>query len=425
MRRRIPTAIAGLGVLLLLVALLWKVFAPGQLVKYKTDVDKTPHEVGSVTLYVDPSTTAPVARPTVFTLDVLAHLHVVNHSSSTVVVDLDQTQKIGPLPAAQANLQYVFNRRSMRNKTDNRAWAYQSSTVVDRSPNYAVIFPLHTGRGPYSMWKDETGSAFAATRVGNGTTKVGSTSLITMHGQLTNVPVQSYYIATLKSQGIPQSLTLAQLTPQLKAQGIDPALLTSTVLPRLSAADRATINSLLAQPINLKYLLTGGTTWMVEPTTGVITSIAVNQTFSVQPDITAIGRIQTILAKQQYANDKIVGAGATTLARLVAKPPTTRVLKVAYAQTPASVAEITRYAQSLADQQNLVEDGIPLTLLIIGLVVLFVGVVLEVLRRRRTAAGPTGGPGAGPGDPAYPVEPDAGRTGLTRPAEPRPEQPPA
>ncbi|MGF7233919.1 MAG: porin PorA family protein [Frankia sp.] len=404
MRRRIPVVIAGLGVLLLLLALLWKVFAPGQLVKYKTDVDKTPHEVGSVTLYVDPATTAPVAKPTTFKLDVEARLHVVNHTSSTVVVDLDQTQKIGPLPTAHANLQYVFNRRSMKNKTDDRAWAYQPSTVVDRSPNYAVIFPLHTGRGPYSLWKDETGSAFPATRVGNGTTKVGGTDLITMHGRIENAPVQNYYIATLRSQGIPQSLPLAQLAPQLKAQGIDPTLLTTTVLPRLSATDRATINSLLAQPVNLKYLLTGDTTWLVEPTTGVITSIAVDQTFSVQPDITAIGRIQTILSKPQYANDKTVGAGASTLAKLVAKPPTTRVLRVAYAQTPASVAEITSYAQSLADQQNLIERWIPLGLLVAGLVLLLVGIVLELLRRRRAPATPPAPPaattGVGPSEPA-------------------------
>ena len=61
--RRPIIVLGSVGTLFLLVAAVWLAFAPGQLVKYPDDLNQTAVAKGTVTLYLDPATGAPVSSP--------------------------------------------------------------------------------------------------------------------------------------------------------------------------------------------------------------------------------------------------------------------------------------------------------------------------------------------------------------------------
>ena len=62
-KRRFPRVVLPLGVGFAAMALLWTAFAVPALVKYPTDLDVTPRYEGTFTLFVDPTTAAPLATP--------------------------------------------------------------------------------------------------------------------------------------------------------------------------------------------------------------------------------------------------------------------------------------------------------------------------------------------------------------------------
>lgn len=406
--RRTSKILIAVGVLLVILAGVWRLVAPDILVKYPDNLDKTAQATGTLTLYVDPATAAPQPKAQVLPLGIKRRLHVVESSSSTVVIQEDDIEKIGPLPEQNFKQRYVLNRRTMKDKADPRTYAYVEGNTVDRSPNYAVNLPFDTGSGPYQIWKNEIGAPYTFRQDGATVHRDGLT-LCPMLGKVRKAPVKDYYIDQLKSQGIPKQLTLAQLTPQLKAQGIDPTLLASQVLPQLSSADRASVLSTLAQPIALKYVLDVDTRLLVEPRTGGFVSLdRINQTIYAQPDIAGIGRVQAILAKPAYASKPAVSAAATTLDKLVTSPPTTRIFTIDYGQTPASVADLASYVKDLGDKIDLAETTIPLVLLVAGGVLVIAGVGLAVAGRGRARpVGPAEAPGPGP-DPVHAPGVDGG-----------------
>ena len=261
--------------------------------------------------------------------------------------------------------------------------------MVDRSPNYAINLPFDAGKGPYPVWKNETGSAYPFTRV--GTLTRNGVELARYHGRLTDAAVQDYYIAQLASQGIPQQLSPAQAAAQLKAAGADPALLTSSVLPRLRPADRAEILAVLAAPVPLDYRLDVDTNFLVEPRTGAIVGLErIDQTLSARPDIAGIGRLQAILVKPEYANDPVVAAASSTVSRLVAQPPQTPVFRVDYGQTAASVNELVAFADTRGDKITMVTQIVPAVLAIVGLVLVLLGFLLLFRNPRTGSVAPQG-----------------------------------
>ncbi|WP_322778163.1 porin PorA family protein [Frankia sp. Cas4] len=379
--RRISKLLVTIGVFFLVIAGAWRFVAPGQLVKYPDDLDKTVYATGTLTLYADPATAAPQPSPTPFPLDIKRRVHVVESSTSKVVVQEDDVEKIGPLPEQNFLQRYVIDRSSLKNLAEERAYAYTAQNKIDRSPNYSINLPFDAGDGPYSIWKNEVGAPYPFRQDGPSVERAGLT-LRPMHGRLEKAPVQGYYIDQLRSQGIPRQLTLQQLSPQLKAQGLDPQQFATQVLPQLSAADQAEIVSVISQPISLNYLLDVDTRLLVEPRTGAIVSLdRINQTIYAQPDLAGIGRIQTILAKPEYAGNTTVTGAEATLARLVRTPPTTRIFNIDYSQTSPSVADLASYATDLGDQINLIKKVVPLFLIIFGGGLAAIGVALSVLRR--------------------------------------------
>lgn len=382
--RTASKVLIGIGVVLAVLAGLWALIAPGQLVKYPSDLNKTVVATGTFSLFVNPGTGAPRLRPQELPLTIHRHVHVVSSTGSQAVVKEDDLEKIGPLPQQDLQQQYVLDRSSLKNLANNQSYAYAAANVVNRAPAYSINLPFDTGAGPYQIWKNEVGRSYTFRQQGATISRDGLT-LIPLQGQLTNVPAKPYYLAQLKALGLPTQTTIQRLTPQLKALGLDPAQLSRVLLPKLSPSDRASIQSALAQPIGLRYVVSVKTHLLVEPTTGAIVSLdRINQTLGVQPQFAALTQIGTVLAKSQYRTSPVIRAAGVTLAKLAKSPPTATVFAFSYGQTPASVADFASYTKSKANSIDLAKTTIPLVLLLLGVLSALAGLAIFARDRRRT-----------------------------------------
>ena len=162
-RRRIWALVLGiLGVLLVLGSFLWRSLASDALVKYPDDVDETPVYTGTVTLYVDPATAAPLPAPQEVPLEVRRHVQVTESTSELAVVhETLNLTATGLFDAVQEN-QYVMDRKTMLNVADDRAWAFDAANVVDRSGAYRLNFPLDNQSIPYPIYLNETQTTYQA-----------------------------------------------------------------------------------------------------------------------------------------------------------------------------------------------------------------------------------------------------------------------
>ena len=375
--RFLSKLLIGAGVLLMVLAGVWRLAVPPLAVKLPSDLDKTAHATGTFTLYLNPATKTPFADPKSYPLDIARRLQVVSSTSKTAVLKEDDVETIQGLPDPIGHQtlvqQYVLDRRSMKNVDSDQSYAYSPSSKVDRSPAYSVQLPFNTANGPYQIWKNEAGRSYAFN--GEGKTHANGITVQLLHGALKDAQVQQYYVDTLASV-LPKTLDPAQAAAQLKSQGVDASQLTSVVLPQLEPADRAEIVSILSQTVNLQYTVDVDTHLGIEQRTGAIVNLRkIDQTIYVSPDVTGIGRAQLILAEQKYANKPVVVAASKVLNGLVTKPPRLKAYSYAYSQTPASVADISSYAKDKGDQIDLVERTVPLALLVTGFVLLIVGLI--------------------------------------------------
>ncbi len=386
--RRSAKILVGLGTLLIVLAIVAVFVVPALAVKYPGGpLNKTAHAEGTFTLFIDPATAGQLETPQKRTLVINRNLDVVETSGSRAVVQESDEQEINGLKGEDLKQRYILDRKSLKDVSDDRSWAYTADNKVDRSPAYAVNLPFDSGDGPYLVWKNETGSSYEFRKTGE-VTKAG-VKLYRYRGTMTNEPAKDYYIKQLASQGVPQSLTPTQAAAQLKSLGADPALLETAVLPVLAAADRQAAEEILGQNVPLAYKIDVDTTFLVEPKTGAIVGLdRILQTLKASPDIQGIGRIQTILSKPQYADNAIVKTAAATIEKLVKNPPTSKIFTLDYAQTPASVDDLAKFAQSRADKIMLAKVWLPVIIGGVGVLVLLSGVVLAVRGRRRAAGTP-------------------------------------
>jgi Porin PorA len=386
--RTVAKVLVAIGAVVAVLAGLWALIAPGQLVKYPSDLNKTAVATGSFSLFVNPATGAPLARSQLLPLSIHRHVHVVSSTSSEAVVKEDDVEKIGSLPEQDLQQQYVLDRSTVKNLPSSKSYAYAPMNVVNRAPAYSINFPFDTGAGPYQVWKNEVGRSYTFRQQGASVSRDGLT-LISLQGQLADVPAQPYYLAQLKALGLPTQTTIQGLAPQLKALGLDPAQLSTALLPRLSPSDRGLIQSALARPIGLRYVVSVNTRLLVQPTTGAIVSLdRINQTLGVQPQFAALTQFGAVLGKPQYRSSAVIRTAASILAKLAQSPPTATVFTFSYGQTPASVADFASYANSKANSIDAVETTIPLVILLLGVVSAAIGLAIYYRDRRRLRAEP-------------------------------------
>jgi hypothetical protein len=391
-RRTVGIVLTAIGVVGIVGSFVWKEAAEPRLVKFPTDLDVTPEYEGTVTIFLDPKTYAPLDPPIVAPLKVSRHLDALGDesSSSRVVVSEKISLTAEGQFTGELDAQYVMDRTKINNVADDRAWAFTPDNLVDRSPAFRLAFPFDTKAEPMLIYKNEIAGTYMAQPAGEG--EVHGLPVINFTGdQATPVPASPAYLAAISTfNPLPGELTLDQLKPVLKAHALDVDALLPQLLPNLTPEDTTTLVGLAAQPIKLQYLFTFSGGDSVEPSTGSIVDVHdVLETLYVAPDPTVLPKLREILAR--YPNVPAAVQGVTALDQLAAAP--IMVFQNSFSQTDASVDDILKEVKDAKSMKHLAESTIPKALLFGGIGLAVLGLLLALVPKRRSRR-----PGTVPGE---------------------------
>ena len=88
---RIPRSVVPVSAGFVTLALVWWAVAVPVLVKYPTNLDVTPRYRGGFTLFVDPTTTAPLATPRQAPLEIDRHVRSLSDESGSSRIVVEET----------------------------------------------------------------------------------------------------------------------------------------------------------------------------------------------------------------------------------------------------------------------------------------------------------------------------------------------
>jgi Porin PorA len=380
-----------------LAALGWMVIGVPTFVKYPTDLEASPRYEGSFRAFVDLSMT-PLAEPVVMPLTVDRHIEAIGDESGSSRVLVRETidQKAGDLVDTTQTNEYVMDRSTLENVSDDRAYSFDAANTVDRSGAYRLNLPFGTSSDEtYEIYKNEIDDTYVMRPdTANPTSHVEGLDLSNFTASLDEAPLSDAYLAELsKVVTLPETVTLDQLEPHLRTAGIDVDALVAALTPVLSAEDAATLSALAAEPIPLEYVLSFDGTAAVEPVTGAEVRVANAETVGARPVLASLPTLQGVLS--HYPDIPEAAAASTALDGL-ATAPATRLFRFDYEQTPASVADIADQARSMRAQVLAAKVWLPLALATGVALSLVVGGGVALRRGRASPTRSTAGSPARP-----------------------------
>jgi hypothetical protein len=406
-RRIIGIVLAVLGVLAFIGSFALRSYVDTNLVKYPTDVDETPEYSGTVSIYLDPKTYAPLDPPLQVPLSVSRHIQALGDESSSTKVVISEKIALSAEGQFSGDLdsQYVMNRKTMRNMKDDRAWAFTPANVVDRAPYFRLAFPFDTPSRPFKIYNNNFGGTYEAKPVGDE--EIDGMKVIKFTASLDQpVPVTpAYFDALNELTPLPTELTLDQLKPILKQAGIDIDALLPVLLPNLKPEDTQALLALAGQPVKLDYLYSFSGSDFVEPSTGSIVQVAdVVETVYASPDPNVLPKLKAVLDKYPAVQAAVDASAA--LQKLAENP--IKVFENSYSQTEESVADIASTVKDKKSQKQLATSTIPTALLIGGIVLAVVGIALAAVPKRKKGTPETPEPTSAPEPAAAPPAPSGG-----------------
>jgi hypothetical protein len=404
-KRGFPRSMVPLSAGFVALALVWWVLAVPVLVKYPTDLDVTPHYQGVFTLFVDPTTAAPLATPRQAPLEIDRHVRSLGNESGSSLVVVEETirQRAADLVDATQTNVYVMDRRTMQNVADDRAYAFDPSNVVDRSGTYRLNLPFDTSSdSTYPIYKNETAATYEMRA--NATAPVINEAGLRLHnfsGSASEVPLDDAYLAELdKTMPLPKTMTLDQLKPQLKALGLDVDAVLAAVAPVITPEDLATLSQIAAKPIPLQYVLSFAGTAAVETTTGAEVDVGANEWVGARPVLADVAALRTIIAHYPNLPEAVAADNALTA---LTSAPAIKLFAYHYQQTRASVADIAAEVEAMRGRMRLVETYAPFGLLGAGALSLAIGAFVYWRRRGRARDVRTASPALTPAPDREPV----------------------
>jgi hypothetical protein len=371
----------GVGVVLVVVAVVFAVVGVPALVRFPLTTNQTAYYTGRFSIYVNQSTLEPLATPTVLPMTVSRQVKVLSGGFSTAVLAERDTIRAGQLTYHQ-NFQFLLNRRTMAFENGPQTMMFGQPAKTDIAGTYRVNFPLGTSvSGRYPIWNTETDGA-AVVSGGRGPFSLPGVPGLQVEQFISDItgPVSPYYRNWLVHNGFPGSITPTQLEPRLSALGVNVPALLGTFLPVLTPAQRSQVEQVLGAPVPLVYTFFYRGTVDVEPRTGVMVKVDTTaEGVKVAPSLVGIDRLRPLLAA--HSTIPAVAALSSALNKLAAAPPQTAV-DYTWVQTLGSQRHMANLAKSQIHKLNLV-DAVPWVLGVLGLVLVALGLVLR--RRPRPA----------------------------------------
>jgi hypothetical protein len=368
-----------IGVVLLIVAALWRPVAVPQLVKFPSHLDETTRYSGTFTVYVDPATGQPLADAMILPLEIDRRVRTLpGGGAHTVVLEEAVTYRVAGTSQRERH-HYVIDRRSMQNHDDERSWSFSPEHRVNQAGSYRVTLPLEArADGRYRIWENEPGKSFWMVRdPARSRVRQNGLSLIGLQEVWRGAPVASYYRAELRKQGFATELTFPQLVARIAARGVD----VESALSTLSPADAPVAAAARDVRLPLQFFRNNDGHALVEPRTGTIVELVFSdEAITATLDLAPLRELRSTLARAAPSPE--VTALADALDAIDRAPPVS-VYSLRYEQTAASVAEATRRTKTELRKLDLVERYVRWGLVALSVVVL-VGVGVSRWRGRPT-----------------------------------------
>jgi hypothetical protein len=363
----------GLGIALILAAILWWAIAVNALVKLPDDINSTSEYTGDMTFYVNPQTqqALPEGQEMKLPLKVERTVSSVKdeYNSSTGVLAEQETMSVQGFPDETYRFQYVLDRKTAENKDDSRAWAWSSDNIVDRAPNYYPFLPMDASKDQsYSVWKNEINDSVNSEFV-NEEEKDGAT-VYNFQGSFTGKEVAPAFVDVLSENlGLPKQISFQALSARLQAAGVDVNQLMTLLSQKLSPGDLQALTQLEQQPIAIDYLWDMDQEVSIEPKTGAPVDVYKDvESLSAAPDLSALTQILN-----KYQSDATLGP---LLQKLQSSDQPQKIFEYSYEQTDDSVKAAVDDAKNNSGKINVAKVYIPWALLIVGALILIIGLLV-------------------------------------------------
>lgn len=370
--------------LLVVAAGAWALIAVPMLVKYPTDLDVSPRYEGTFTLFVDPSTAAPLDEPIEVPLVVERRIEVDGAESGADLAVVRETivQRAGDLFETTQSNAYVMDRRSLENVADDRAFAFDPENVVDRSPGFRLNLPFDLEPdATSSIYKNETDSFYEMRPDPDG--EVEQVEGIELHpfvADADEMPITEAYLDELGAVvPLPRELTFEQLEPHLAAAGIDVGELLAELGPVLEPADLETLAALTEATIPLDYVMSFEGRAGIELRTGAEVDVGAREAVGARPRLAGEEELRAVLGR--YPEVPAAADAAAALDEVLDGPPVA-LFAYDYDQTDESVADVASTVADLRSQIDLARIWVPAGLVAAALVVLVAGLVVHGRRHR-------------------------------------------
>ena len=362
------------GAALLGGSVAFRLVAVPALVRFPDNVDQTARYTGTALTYVDPATLLPLSTPKSDPLSLSRHVKVVSSDFNRAVIDETVTIQAGATTSVE-NYQYVMDRRSMKLVADPRQYAFGDPTAtMHAAGTYRINFAMGTtAGGSYLAYIPEADASTPLVLARGRHYHANAHATVIDFSSKLEAPVAPYYLAHLKSMGLPTQVTAAQLQPLLLASGIDVNKALADVGPKLTPQESALLAATLAKPVTLNYFFIADGLVSIEPTTGALVDVHAQQEgVAVQPDLSGVAALKPLLDK--YSGIPSVRALSTGLAALAARPPQPA-QTFQYVQTPASSLAIATKAHQQARLMGILNWWAPAVLALLGLILIGFGLV--------------------------------------------------
>ena len=206
------------GILVLVVAAIWRPVVAPQLTKLPSSLNVSYHFAGTYTGYVDQSTGARLAAAQNLPLSISRQFKAVPapSTSSDLVVNDASAVTIGPSTSPSV-AQYVLDRSTSENVDEPHAYAVVPGNVVDRSGSYSLGPPpgVDTAR-TYPYWVDEIGRTTPITYA-NATQTIDG---LAVQQWQTNLPATPMLPSMVSAMHLPSAMPFATFEAQLKARAL-------------------------------------------------------------------------------------------------------------------------------------------------------------------------------------------------------------
>jgi len=384
-RDRFPRPALGAACAALVAMAAWPLVVSPALVKYPTDLDVTQSLAGTFTVLVDPVTAAPLEEPWELDLTVERRLEALPDQSGadTVVVRETVRQRAGDLVDVTQVNQYVMDRRTVRNVADERAYAFDPATPVDRAGAYRLHLPFGTSRDrTYEIYGNEIGTTYTVRPDPEQPTgELEGLDVLWFVAEEDEVPVTDAYLALLREAvPLPETITLAQVRPHLADAGVDLDALLADLAAVLTPEDTELLLALAGEPIALEYVMSFEGRLAVEPVTGTEVHLLADETVAVRPQLTSLPEFLMVLG--HYPDEPAAVEAVEVLSQLV-DGPAIPLFEYDYEQTPASLAAIADDAASMRRLVLAVTVWAPAAFGVLAILALTAGQIVWVRRRPR------------------------------------------